>query len=216
MRQLLEFNDQVCVDVTGGLVALLLEDQLSALGVAWLHFNLLYFSLSLSSFGIELNDISLVGSLLDRATVEFFESAIECDNDIGRLPWLRCIQTAKTVSKDALLHITTGNVAILQEEVSILELLLEVALSVHSHEVSSSDSFAFWSNAALLESVFTIDVVDRLIFDYKKLETVKMCAIKRMKLVRLTIGENIVSFTNLTEPQLISGHIGRITEWVIS
>lgn len=42
-----------------------------------------------------------------------------------------------------------------------------------------------------------------------------MCAIKRMKLVRLTIGENIVSFTNLTEPQLISGHIGRITEWVI-
>ena len=167
MRQLLEFNDQVCVDVTGGLVALLLEDQLSALGVAWLHFNLLYFSLGLSSFGIELNDISLVGSLLDRATVEFFESAIECDNDIGRLPWLRCIQTAKTVSKDALLHITTGNVAILQEEVSILELLLEVALSVHPHEVSSSDSFAFWSNAALLESVFTIDVVDRLIFDYK-------------------------------------------------
>ena len=42
-----------------------------------------------------------------------------------------------------------------------------------------------------------------------------MCAIKRMKLVRLTIGENIVSFTDLTEPQLISGHIGRITEWVI-
>ena len=165
MWQLLEFNDQVCVNVTGGLVALLLEDQLSALREAWPHFNLLYFSRGLSSFGIELDDISLVGSLLDRATVEFFEGAFECDNDIGRLPWLRCIQTAKTVSKDALLHITTGNVAILQEEVSILQLLLKVALSIHPHEVSTSDSFAFWSNAALLESIFTIDVVDRLIFD---------------------------------------------------
>ena len=177
LRQLFEFNDQVCVDVTGGLVALLLEDQLSALREAWLNFNLLYFSRGLSCFGIELDDISLVGSPLNRATVEFFESAIECDNDIGRLPWLRCIQTAKTVSKDALLHITTGNIAVLQEEVSILELLLEVALSVHPHEVSTSDSFAFWSNAALLQSVFTIYVIDRLIFDYKKLETVKMCVL---------------------------------------
>ena len=165
MWQLLEFNDQVCVNVTGGLVALLFEDQLSALREAWPHFNLLYFSRGLSSFGIELDDISLVGSLLDRATVEFFESAFECDNDIGRLCWLRRIQAAKTVSEDALLHITTGNVTVLQEEVSILQLLLKVALSVHPHEVSTSDSFAFWSNAALLESIFTIDVVDRLIFD---------------------------------------------------
>ena len=97
MRQLLEFNDQVCVNVSGGLVALFLEDQLSALGEARLHFHLLNFSLGLSSFGIKLHDFPFVGCLLDGATVEFFESAIECDDDIGRLRRLGLVQAAKTI-----------------------------------------------------------------------------------------------------------------------
>ena len=127
----------------------------------------------MSCFGIELHNVSLVASLLDGTTVEFFEGTFECDNDIGWLRRLGLIQAAITVCKNALLDIITGNVAVFQEEISILQLCLEVALGVHPHEVSTADSFAFWSNAAFLKTILTIDVIDRLIFNYQKLETVK-------------------------------------------
>ena len=122
----------------------------------------------MSCFGIELHDVSLVASLLDGATVEFFEGAVECDNNIGWLSWLGLIQASKTICKDALLHVIAGNVAVIREEVSILELLLKVALSVHLHEVSATDSLALWSYAALLQTILAIDVIDRLIFNCKR------------------------------------------------
>ena len=168
MRQLLEFNDQVCVNVSGGLVAQLLEDQLSALRETGLHLNLLYFTLGLRSFGVKLHNLPLVASLLDGATVEFFEGAVECDNNIGWLSWLGLVQASKTICKDALLHVIAGNVAVIREEISILELLLKVALSVHLHEVSATNSLALWSYAALLQTILAIDVIDRLIFNCKR------------------------------------------------
>ena len=156
------------MNVSGGLVAHFLEDQLSALGETRLHLNLLFFTLGLRSFGVKLHNLSLIAGHLDGATVEFFEGAFKYDNDIGWLRWLGLVQASKTVCKDALLHIIAGDVAVLQEEIGILQLFLKVALSVHSHEVSTSDSFALWSNAALLKTILTIDVINCLIFNCKR------------------------------------------------
>ena len=136
---LLEFYDQIGMNVTWSLVAHLLEDKFSALREAWLHFNLLSLSISLQRLGVVNHNLPREVDLLDSTVVELFKSALNGYDDINGLVRFSLVESTLAIGKDALLHIASLVVTVLKDEICALQILFIVALWLHSHEVTASD-----------------------------------------------------------------------------
>jgi len=133
--------------------------------------------------------------LLDSAVVKLFESALNGHDNISGLVCLSLVESALTISEDALLHVATFVVTLIQNEFCALQLLFVVALGLHPHEVTASNLGSFGSRASLLEAVFAIDVVNCFV---------------------LIVGENVMSFADLGKSQGIDLTVGWVTTRVIS
>ena len=160
---LFEFYYEVSSDVPSCLMAHLREHKLALFAHSWLHLNLLHGANWVHGLRVVAHHVAIVVHRLHRAAVEFFQRAVDSENDVSWLGRLRLGETSEGIREDTLLHVGAIHLAGLKEELSIGQNSLEVALRLLLEEVTAADFLSIWGSDALLKAVLAIYVVDSLL-----------------------------------------------------